>query len=45
MNFFFDLINDIAGYTEKYYQEMKGQISHEELILKYRKEKAKFDQK
>ena len=22
MNFFFDLINECAGYTEKYYEEM-----------------------
>lgn len=39
------MINDIAGYTEKYYSEMMDQISHEELILKYRKEKVKFDHK
>jgi len=28
LNFYFDLLNDIAGYTNKYYDEMK--ISHEE---------------
>ena len=32
MNFLFDLINYIAGYTHKYYEEMLEQISHEELI-------------
>jgi hypothetical protein len=45
MNFFFDLINEIAGYTEKYYEETRDVISHEGLIMKYRAEKAKFDQK
>jgi hypothetical protein len=45
MNYFFDVINEIAGYTEKYYDETRDQISHEGLIKKYRDEKVKFDRK
>ena len=45
MNYFFDVINDISGYTEKYYEETRDQISHEGLIKKYREEKIKFDKK
>lgn len=45
MNFFFDLINHISGYTEKYYDEMKDKISHDELVMKYRKEKEKYGNK
>ena len=37
MNFLFDLINDIAGYTEKYYDETIDKIDHEGLVKKYRK--------
>jgi ribosomal protein S17E len=31
-----DLINDIAGYTEKYYEETLDKIDHEGLVKKYR---------
>ena len=41
MNFLFDLINDIAGYTMKYYDETKEIIDHEGLIKKYRSEKER----
>lgn len=34
MNYFFDLINEISGYTHKYHEETK--LNHEELIAKYR---------
>lgn len=42
MNFFFDLINDVAGYTHKYYHELTEHIDHEGLIKKYRAEKEKY---
>ena len=29
LNFFMDLINHIAGYTEKYYEEIKTKMDHE----------------
>ena len=37
MNYLFDLINDVSGYTEKYYGETL--LDHEQLIKKYRAEK------
>ena len=45
MSFFFDLINHISGYTEKYYSEMKSVIDHEGLIRKYRAEREKVKDK
>ncbi len=36
MNFFFDLINEVAGYTEKHYDEVIEKFSTEDLIQKYR---------
>ena len=42
MSFLFDLINDIAGYTQKYYEEHRDKMSHEELVVKYRKEQQRF---
>jgi len=45
MNFLFDLINDIAGYTHKYYEETRAKINHEGLIQKYRAEKRKYEEK
>jgi len=38
MNFFLDLINHAAGYTNKYYDEMRDRVTNEELIQKYRQE-------
>jgi len=43
MNFLFDVINEISGYTEKYYDEMRDKIDHEGLVKKYRKEKTFYD--
>jgi len=43
MNFLFDVINEISGYTEKYYNESQELLNHEGLIAKYRKEKEKYD--
>ena len=37
MNYLFDLVNDVSGYTSKYYDETL--LDHEELIKKYRAEK------
>lgn len=45
LNFFFDLINHISGYTEKYFDEVIEKIDHEGLIQKYRAEKAKYESK
>lgn len=45
MNFLFDLINHISGYTEKYFDENFDKISHEELIQKYRAEMSKYENK
>ena len=45
MNFLFDLINHISGYTEKYFEEHFDKISHEDLIQKYRAEKTKYEHK
>lgn len=42
MSFFFDLINYVSGYTEKYYGELKSVIDHEGLIQKYRAERNRF---
>ena len=40
MNFFFDLINECAGYTEKYYEEMgAGKMTYKQMVSKYRPEK------
>ena len=36
LNFLFDLINHISGYTEKYYDEVATKMNHEQLIIKYR---------
>ncbi len=32
LNFFFDLVNHISGYTEKYYDEISDKIDHEGLV-------------
>ena len=32
MQFLFDVINDLAGYTQKYYEETLEKIDHEGLI-------------
>ena len=32
MNFFFDLINHISGYTEKYYDEHMDKMNHDQLV-------------
>ena len=45
MNFFFDLVNDCAGYTKKYFNELPDQANTEELIAKYRAEKVKYQEK
>lgn len=40
MNFLFDLINECAGYTSKYYDEIgAGKLSYSQMVTKYRKEK------
>jgi len=40
MNFLFDLINECAGYTEKYYSEIgAGKLNYGQMVKKYRKEK------
>lgn len=38
-----DVINDVAGYTEKYYQETAEKMSHEDLIAKYRAERDRCE--
>ena len=38
MNFFMDLINHAAGYSQKYYDEHHTRITNEQLIQKYRAE-------
>lgn len=43
MNFLMDLINHIAGYTHKYYEELRDQIDHEGLVQKYRSELSKCE--
>lgn len=42
MNYLFDLINEIAGYTEKYYDESLENIDHAGLVKKYRAERTKY---
>ncbi len=40
MNFFFDLINECAGYTSKYYDEIgAGKLSYDQMVKRYRKER------
>mmetsp|Transcript_35977 Transcript_35977/g.47339 ORF Transcript_35977/g.47339 Transcript_35977/m.47339 type:complete len:113 (+) Transcript_35977:247-585(+) len=40
MNFFFDLINECAGYTSKYYDEIgAGKMNYKQMVNKYRPEK------
>ena len=39
LNYFLDLINHCAGYTDKYYNEHHKRIKNHELIEKYKKEK------
>ena len=41
MNFLFDVINDIAGYTEKFYDEIQEKMSHDDLVQKYREERER----
>jgi hypothetical protein len=41
MNTLFDIINEIAGFTDKYYSEMENVIDHEGLREKYKKERGK----
>ena len=43
LNFLFDLINEVSGYTDKYYGETEEVIDHEGLIQKYRKEKQTYE--
>lgn len=43
MNFMFDLINHIAGYTSKYQEEHIDKVSHEQLVEKYRAEFLKYE--
>jgi hypothetical protein len=45
MNFLFDLINHISGYTEKYFDEHFDLVTHEDLVQKYRAEKSKYENK
>lgn len=35
MNLLFDVINELAGYSNKYYKELTDQIDNEGLIAKY----------
>ena len=40
MNFLFDLINECAGYTSKYYDEIgAGKLNYQQMVRKYRKDK------
>jgi hypothetical protein len=41
MNFLFDIINAIAGYSEKYYSELASFIYDEGLIKKYKVNRGK----
>lgn len=45
MNFLFDVINHISGYTGKYYDETKELMSHDDLVRKYRAERDKYEGK
>ncbi len=38
-----DLVNQIAGYTEKYYDEIQDKLDNEKLVQKYRAESKKYD--
>jgi hypothetical protein len=44
LNYFLDLINHCAGYTEKYYDEHHKRITHEQLVAKYRKEREAHEE-
>jgi hypothetical protein len=39
LNYFLDLINHCAGFSDKYYNESHKRIKNHELIEKYKKEK------
>ena len=41
MNYLLDVVNEIAGYSEKHYEETMERINHEGLIHKYRSEKER----
>ena len=44
LNFFLDLINECAGYTDKYYNEMgAGKLTFNQMVAKYRKERDAGD--
>ncbi len=43
MNFLFDVINDISGYTQKYYDETMETLNHDALVKKYRNEKNRYE--
>lgn len=43
LNYFLDLINHCAGYSDKYYGEHNKRISNAELIEKYRNEREKHE--
>lgn len=44
MNFLFDLINECAGYTDKYYSELgAGKLNYNQMVTKYRKERDSGD--
>ena len=43
LNFFFDLINHAAGYTDKYYEQHLSRTTQEQLIEKYRRESKKHE--
>ena len=45
LNFLFDLVNHIGGYTEKYYMEHLEKMSHEQLVEKYRTESQVYEGK
>lgn len=45
MNFLFDVINHISGYTEKYYEETAERMTHDDLVRKYRTERDRFQGK
>ena len=42
MNFLFDLINELAGYSMKFYEESTDKIDHDGLVKKYREERKKY---
>lgn len=45
LNFLMDLVNHIAGYSEKYYEEIHSKMDHEQLVSKYRAERDQYDGK